>query len=369
MIDEYLEEKIDRICEAAPRYFGPRLVRFCSNPFGWRMLLYASAVRRTAASTLLGIRQMNEQVRKEDLEQIEREINPKYANLDPENARRLMEWDAEQEAWKKEQEKKNRKLKTPASRLKAWWAGRHERGAARDQRWAQRDAQAQRRAQLRMQKAAPLMEMLQRSQFPYMLLITVLSLLGVCASGGGDMGYVAASCCLMWLAAAFETQYVPVCGGVRQRYLAVLLLRAAASLALLPMYFFRYLDQGVRVNLLLQSTMLILLFAHAVFYLALVAFNRRQPPLLRTMAGLLGVIPALMAAAAIAFAATQIARPMPLPVVGVIGAVGALLAFAADRLVIITELGGIRLRYTPIWVTSFMEIGYLLILIGAWMAA
>ena len=369
MIDEYLEEKIDRICEAAPRYFGPRMVRFCSKPFGWRMLLYASAMRRMAASTILGIRQMNEQVRQEDLEQIEREINPKYAHLDPENARRLMQWDEEQEAWKKEQEKQSKKLKTPAARFKEWWAGRHVRGAARDARWAAREQQAQRRAESRMQKIAPFMLWIEKSRFPFMLMLTILSLLGVCACGGGDMGYVAASCCLMWLAAAFETQYAPVCGGVRQRYLAVLLLRAAASLALLPMYFFRYLDQGVRVNLLLQSTMLILLFAHAVFYLALVAFNRRQPPLLRVMAGLLGVIPALMAAAAIAFAATQIARPMPLPVVGVIGAVGALLTFAADRLVIITELGGIRLRYTPIWVTSFMEIGYLLILIGAWMAA
>ena len=52
---------------------------------------------------------------------------------------------------------------------------------------------------------------------------------------------------------------------------------------------------------------------------------------------------------------------------GIAGAGGALLAFSADRLISITELGGIRLRYTPIWVNAFLEIGLMLMVIGAWL--
>ena len=68
-----------------------------------------------------------------------------------------------------------------------------------------------------------------------------------------------------------------------------------------------------------------------------------------------------------ALAATQLALPMPAPAAGMIGAIGALLAFAADRIATITELGGIRLLYTPLWQGLCMEAGFFMMVLGAWL--
>jgi len=369
MIDEYLESKIDKLCEAVPRYWEPRMVRFCATWLGWRIYLYASAVRRGVVGTFANIREMNDKMTEEDLRQLEEEaIDPEFADLEPEAAKAYTKMAREEREKTRQMEKARRRKLSLLQRFKEWRADSKARGEARDKRWAAREAAADARAQERMQKAGPLIRALLQSRFPFMLLMTLLAALGVCAVGG-HMGYAAASCCVMWLVSAFETEYRPVCGGVKQRYLAQILLRAAASLLLLPMYFLGYMEQGVYYNLLLQSAMLVLLFAHAVFYLPLVAFNFWQPLYARVLSGVLGAVPALTASAAITCAVTRLALPAPLPLAAIVGAAGALLAFSADRLMTITELGGIRLRYTPVWVSAMLEIGYLLILAGAWLSA
>ena len=50
-------------------------------------------------------------------------------------------------------------------------------------------------------------------------------------------------------------------------------------------------------------------------------------------------------------------------------AAGAMLAFCADRLTTLSELGGIRLRYGPVWVSAFTVLGWFLMILGAWLMA
>ena len=182
------------------------------------------------------------------------------------------------------------------------------------------------------------------------------------------MAWMAAACCAMWLSVAVETGYPPIAGSVRQRYLTAMTLRAASFLILLPMYFSGYVGQGVSSNVILQSAMLILLFAHLLLTLTLVAFNARQPLFLRALSGVLGVFPALTTAAAIALAVTRLAMPPLEAAFAGIGAIGAVMAFCADRAATLHDLGGIRLRYTPVWTGLMMEIGFLLMILGAWIA-
>ena len=58
-----------------------------------------------------------------------------------------------------------------------------------------------------------------------------------------------------------------------------------------------------------------------------------------------------------------------LPAAGICCAVGAMLAFCADRLTTLSELGGIRLRYGPVWVSAFTVLGWFLMILGAWLMA
>jgi len=44
------------------------------------------------------------------------------------------------------------------------------------------------------------------------------------------------------------------------------------------------------------------------------------------------------------------------------------MAFCADRAATLHDLGGIRLRYTPVWTGLMMEIGFLMMILGAWIA-
>ena len=78
---------------------------------------------------------------------------------------------------------------------------------------------------------------------------------------------------------------------------------------------------------------------------------------------------ALAAGVLAALAATLLARPMPVPAAGVCCAAGALLAFCADRLITLSALGGIRLRYGPVWMGAFTGLGFFLMILGAWLLA
>lgn len=366
MIDEWLEGYIDKLCEIVPAYVRPRMVKFRTTRVGWRLALYAAGFKRRVWGALTNIQWMEKEELAPPEPQIQQAADPALDRLDPATRREIEAWNEQQKAWEEKQKKERRKWRTPLQCAKDWWAGRHERERRRDERWDRREAAAEERAQKHMHRMLPLMEAVKRSRFASLLLLTVFAVLGVCAQGGGTMAYLAAACCAMWLAIAMETGYEPVAGGVRQRYLAAMALRTGSFLMALPFYFEGYAGQGVTSNVILQSAMLVLLFAHLAFYLALVAFNARQPLFLRLLSGLVGVIPALTAAAAIALAATQLALPMPAPAAGVIGACGALLAFAADRIATITELGGIRLRYTPLWNGLFLEAGFFMMVLGAW---
>ena len=74
----------------------------------------------------------------------------------------------------------------------------------------------------------------------------------------------------------------------------------------------------------------------------------------------------LRAASACALAASCLFRPWPLPFSGIAGALGAILTFAGDQLITMTQLGGIRLKYHSIWVCFLLCAGFLLMLCGAW---
>lgn len=366
MIDEWCEAQIDKLCAFLPAYLAPRMTRLYTTRAGWHIYLFAKGFKRSVLEPFSRIQWMEKE---EDLEPEapEEEDDSDLAKLSPEMRWQFKDWNDTEDAQREQLRRRREKLRSPQEKLRIWWSGRHERAKRQDEKWAAREAAADARADRLMQRAGPLLEKMRKSRFALFLLMTVASALGVLSCGGGGMAYMAASLCAMWLAEAFETGYQPVCAGVRQRYLAAVFLRAGSSLLLLPMYFGAYARQGVSSNVVLQSAMIVLLSAHAAFYLTLVAFNKRQMLLPRVLSGVLGVVPALTAAAAIALAASSMGRAFPLPVFTILGAVGALLAFVADRMVTLTELGGIRLRFAPLWIGLSLEGGYLLMLLGAWL--
>ena len=204
-------------------------------------------------------------------------------------------------------------------------------------------------------------------RFCVSLFLMMLSVLGVVATGHSAMGVMAASLCLLWLSMAVECDYKPISRGVRQTYLASMLLRAGAIALMLVHYFFSYTSQGLPSNVILQCAMIIMLTIHVMLYLSMVMLNTRQPLFLRAMAGLTGTMTALTAAAACALCASCLFRPWPLPLSGLASALGALLAFFGDELIILNNLGGIRLKYYSIWVCLLLSIGFALMLCGAWM--
>ena len=369
MLDEWCERQVDRLCEVVPAYVRPRLTCFAATPPGWHLYLLAGGLVRRVKGMLGSVQWMEEEAPPVlDVEYPE-EDDPAFARLDPAMQAEIREWHAAQKDWEETRRAVHKRSLTPRQRFAQWRSEAPERTRRSDERWQKRQREAQRRAQARMERTLPRLMPVARSRFAALLMMTLLAMLGVLATGSGELAFLSAACCAMWLSVAFETDYAPVCGRVRQRHLAATLARAGSSLLLLPAFFRAYVRQGVQSNVVLQCAMLAMLFAHAALFLALVALNRRQPLLLRALAGVCGVLPALTAAAAIALAATLLARPMPLPAGGVCCAAGALLAFCADRLITLGQLGGIRLRYGPVWVGAFTGLGFFLMILGAWLLA
>ena len=369
MLDEWCERQVDRLCEVVPAYVKPRMTCFAVSPLGWHLCLLAGGALRRVTHMFHSVQWMEEE--KPPVLDVEapEEDDPAFAALSPQLQQEIREWRASQKDWEQTRRAIHKKSLSPRQRFAEWRAESPERARRSDERWAKRRKESERRAQARMARTLPRLMPVVRCRFAAVLLLTMLALLGVLATGSGDMAFLAAACCALWLCAAFETDYAPVCGGVRQRHLAATLARAGSFLMLLPAFFRAYVRRGVQSNVVLQCAMLAMLFAHAALFLALVAFNGRQPLLLRALAGVCGVLPALTAAAAIALAATLLARPMPLPAAGICCAAGAMLAFCADRLTTLSELGGIRLRYGPVWVSAFTVLGWFLMILGAWLMA
>lgn len=203
-------------------------------------------------------------------------------------------------------------------------------------------------------------------RFAGMLFLLMLAVLGIVSGAHAGMGVMAASLCVMWLSVAIESDYKPVSGPIRQQYLAATLLRTLAISLMLIHYVSSYTARGVPNNIVLQSAMIIMLAIHGLFFLALVFLNTRQPVFLRVLAAVTGCAPALTAASALALAASCVSRPWPLPLSGLLGALGALLTFAGDQLITMNHLGGIRLKYYSIWVCLLMTGGFALMLFGVW---
>jgi len=203
-------------------------------------------------------------------------------------------------------------------------------------------------------------------RFSGMLFLMMLAALGIVATGNAGMGVMAAALCVMWLSVAVESDYRPVSGVIHQQYLAATLLRTGAISMMLIHFVSSYTARGVPNNIVLQSAMIIMLMIHGLFFLALVFLNTRQPLFLRALAAVTGCAPALTAAAALALAASCISKPWPGPMSGMLGALGALLAFMGDQLITMNHLGGIRLKYYSIWICTLMTGGFALMLASVW---
>lgn len=303
MIDEYFDKLVDRWCQIIPRYIKPRMIRIANSSIGWRMQLYFGTLGRNIAR--LFSRMSTE-------EQMDITLREGSEHID--------------------------------------------------------DGLAQIAAFFREQVMllARLDERSRSMRFCASLFLMMLSVLGVVATGYNAMGMMAASLCMFWLSAAVESDYAPISRGIRQKYLASTLLRSGAIALMLIHYFFSYTRQGVPSNVVLQSAMIIMMVIHVVPYLALVMLNTRQPLFLRALSGLTGVATAMTAAAACALCASCLFRPWPLPFSGIASALGALLAFLGDELIILHNLGGIRLKYHSIWVCLLLCAGFALMLCGAW---
>jgi len=303
LIDEYFERIVDRLCIVVPRVVKPWVTLFSNSCLGWRIWLYVGTAGRKIAEAFGHI--SNE-----------------------ENMDLFMRETAE-------------RSDDEIEKVKHFFTDT-------------------------LLALARLETSGQKIRFCSMLFLLMLSVLGVAAHASRSMAVMAASLCMMWLSSAVECDYRPISSGIRQQYLMVTLTRALAISMMLISYFFSYVEQGVPSNVVLQSAMIATLVVHGIVFMAFVAFNTRQPLLLRLLAGVLGMLPALTLSAALALAASSLFRPWPVPLSGVAGAAGALLAFMGDQLITITNLGGIRLKYYSIWV-SFLEIGgFSLMLLGAW---
>ncbi len=206
-------------------------------------------------------------------------------------------------------------------------------------------------------------------KFGYLLLMTMLCVCLLAGRGGRALAVMAAFLCMSWLAEALAADYEPVCGGLRQRYLASLLLRGGAYLALLLDYFVSYAQHGLQINVVLQGAMVLMLIIHMILYLGCIAFNKKQQGFLRLLCGILGIAPALACAAGLALGASMAAQGTVLAASALLRAAGVTLAFIAWQVEMIDALGGERLAYGRLFSGLPMMLGFFMMLLGAWLCA
>ncbi len=306
MLDELCEQIVDELCEWIPAYFRPRLIKLANSPLGFRVTLYVGTAVRHIATLISSFRS------EESIEALMNDVS---------------------------------------QRVSAWmerWRGRFH---------------------FYMQVGDRFGLFCRKARFGAAFLLMLVAALGVLATGDRQISVCAASLCLLWLSIAMEIEYEPVCGRIRQRYLASMLLRGASMLPLLFDFFTRYLRLYVSNNVILQSAMLIAIFVHLAFYVPLIALNTRQNPLLRALSGVLGMIPALTAAAAVAAVASTMPLSADAKMAALLSAAGALLAFAGYITDSVIALGAIRLRWQDIYRFMFTTGGYALMLAGAFTQA
>ena len=306
MLDEWMEQKVDEACEAVPAYVNPRKIRLASSHVGWRLYLYGSGLKRAVSGFFVHIRS------EQDMDIFLRETAER-SDTALINLRRF--------------------LKEKARLL------------------------------------AVLDDAGMRLRFAATLFLFGLAALGTLAVGGREMALCALAACLLLLSAAMELGYEPICAGVRQRYLFSVVLRTLGLTAPLADYFLKYQMNGVANNVVLQCAMIVMLGIHLALFFALICFNRRQNLLLRVLSGVLGVFPALTASAAAALAVASLAQPMGLAAAAILRAAGAVGAFLGDRLIAVSALGGIRLKYESVWEGLLLGGGLTLMIVGAWLTA
>ena len=306
LLDEWMEQKVDEACEAVPAYVNPRKIRLASSHVGWRLYLYGSGLKRAVSGFFVHIRS------EQDMDIFLRETAER-SDTALLNIRRF--------------------LKEKARLL------------------------------------AVLDDAGMRLRFAATLFLFGLAALGTLAVGGREMALCALAACLLLLSAAMELGYEPICAGVRQRYLFSVVLRTLGLTAPLADYFLKYQMNGVANNVVLQCAMIVMLGIHLALFFALICFNRRQNLLLRVLSGVLGVFPALTASAAAALAVASLAQPMGLAAAAILRAAGAVGAFLGDRLIAVSALGGIQLKYESVWEGLLLGGGLTLMIVGAWLTA
>ena len=303
MIDEFFERLVDRWCQSVPRFMKPRMTLMNNSWIGWRLQLYFGTLGRNIAKVFSKV--SNEDSMDLTLREGSEHIDD---GLD-----KIAKFFKAQVLLLARLDERGRNIRLNAS-----------------------------------------------------LFLMLLAVLGVVATGNNAMGVTAASLCMLWLSNAVESDYAPVSRGIRQKYLSMMLLRTGAIGLMLLHYFFAYMAQGVPSNVVLQCAMIVMLVAHAVAHMALVLLNTRQPLFLRVLSGVTGIVPALTAASAIALCAASLFAPWPMPLSGILSALGAGCAFLGDELITLHNLGGIRLKYYSIWVCLLLTAGFTMMLCGAW---
>lgn len=334
MIDEFFDKKVDEWSERANVYWKPRLVRLGDFVFFWRIKLYIVAIVDALKNAVV---QSEELDRAEEERQARKEHPPE--EYDPSAAKRR------------------------AERLKAY---AEEKRLARMENIRQREKADRIRAGIG-ERLWRMNAYYDRVVFMAALMLSMLAMLGVVATGGRGPAVCAASLMVLWISEGVRSRYAPLSSAVRQKYLVSTLLRAASMTIMLLYYFAEYAAYGVVNNVVLQGAMIVTLFVHAVLFFSLVAFNAQQQRMTRVLAGLLGIGPALMAASALALGVAGLGRPMGQALGGVLGAMGAVLAFLWDQLMTVTQLGSIRLKYIYTWSALLMLSGFTLMLAGAWL--
>ena len=301
-----MEQKVDEACEVVPAYVNPRKIRLASSHVGWRLYLYGSSLKRAVSGFFVHIRS------EQDMDIFLRET-----------------------------------------------AERSDTAIARVKQFLKEKARL----------LAVLDDAGMRLRFAATLFLFGLASLGTLAVGGREMALCALTACLLLLSAAMELGYEPLCAGIRQRYLFSIGLRTLALTVPLADYFGKYLMAGVASNVVLQCAMIVMLGVHLALFLALICFNRRQSLMLRALSGVLGVFPALTAAAATALAVANLAQPMGVAAAAIVRALGAVSVFLGDQLMAVSALGGIRLKYESVWEWLLLCGGLTLMMVGAWLTA
>ena len=306
MIDEFFDRLVDRACVAVPRYLHPRLIRMSDSGLGWRVCLYAVCSYRAMKRAFNHIRD------EEKAESFAKETLARGGD----------------------------QLSELAQFLK-------------------RVGEVLARMETRSR----------RTLFAGLLLLAAIAAMGVLASGSAVLAGCAAALMLFWLAECMEAGYRPVARRVRQRYLSAILLRAGGYGALTLSFFRLYASGGLPTNIVLQSAMVVMLFVHAVMFLGFAAFVREQQPLLRILTGLLGVLPALAAAAALSVAASLIGLSVLEAVLGVLMAAGAVFLFMTEQLYMIDRVGMVPVPLAGLITCALTLLGHLMMLASAWALA